>query len=249
MNSVFQVCKQGLCGFKITGLETANDEYLDDPTKTSLKTYPFIQSVTLNAITQLQFDGTTILDKYGVTLHNTPLDETTLDTSYDGLYMVTHIILPTQVWLNLAISLNSLSVYTNIYYYDTTTSKFMKYLNQQASEVTIDEILGINVTDATTIVRSDKNTFCMCRLMACFYGKCKYLLVNLPAKCKRKEDEQSIYIRDLIWMGINAIKYSIDIGQYYQAQNILEQITGCNGLCNSASDSIKYTNYDCGCSK
>ena len=105
MNSVFQVCKQGLCGFKITGLETANDEYLDDPTKTSLKTYPFIQSVTLNAITQLQFDGTTILDKYGVTLHNTPLDEATLDTSYDGLYMVTHIILPTQVWLNLAISL------------------------------------------------------------------------------------------------------------------------------------------------
>ena len=52
MNSVFQVCKYGECGFKITGLELTNNEYLADETKTSLKTYPFSQSVTLNALTQ-----------------------------------------------------------------------------------------------------------------------------------------------------------------------------------------------------
>ena len=247
MNSVFQVCKYGECGFKITGLELTNNEYLADETKTSLKTYPFSQSVTLNALTTIKFDGTETIDKYGIVLHEAQIDEATYETSSDGLYKITHIILPTQVWLTLAESLNALGIYTNIYYYNTTTSKFMKYSDSSTQEVSINEILEINATDTTTIVRTDKNTFCLCRLQQCYYDKIANLLNILPT-CKNNNN-QDIYIRDLIWMGINAIKYCIDLGQYYKAQEILEEISGCRGLCSITSTSTNSNYIGCGCNK
>ena len=249
MNSLFTICKSGSCGVTITGIERESSQYLTDSTITSLKTYTFAQSVTVNAITHITFDGTETLDKYGVVLHSTNdiVDESTFETSMDGLYRVTHIILPNETWLALAISLNSLGIYTNIYYYNTTTSKFMKYSNNTSTEATIEEILGINATDATTIVKAEKNTFTMCRLKSCFYKYCRGLLDVLPIKCKSKDYENSIYTRDLIWMAINCIQYLLDQSQYYAAEELLEKVTGCNGLCKDSSPLPKTSN-DCGCS-
>jgi len=58
---------------------------------------------------------------------------------------------------------------------------------------------------------------------------------------------QDIFNRDLVWMTINVIKYSIEIGQYYEAQRFLENLIGCGNICAEyISDNKKGSG--CGCS-
>jgi hypothetical protein len=48
-------------------------------------------------------------------------------------------------------------------------------------------------------------------------------------------------------MTINVIKYSIEIGQYYEAQRFLENLIGCGNICAEyISDNKKGSG--CGCS-
>jgi hypothetical protein len=250
MDSVFKVCKQGTCGISITGLENDNNEYLTDETTVSIRNYTFLQSATINAITSIKSDLTETLDTYGVVTHETGVvDESDFDMSTDGLYKVTHIILPTDTWLTLAISKNGISTYTLIYYYDTTAKVIKKYTSGVSTEVTIDELLEVNASDTTTIIRADKNTFCLCRLNQCFYKLCKALFSSLPSKCYNKLDENKsmIYNRDIIWMAINIIKYLIEQSQYYEAQRILEEVTQCGSICNNIIVD-KNSGGGCGCS-
>ncbi len=250
MDSVFKLCKQGTCGIAITGLERDNSEYLTDSTTVSIRNYTFLQSVTINAITSIKSDSTETLDTYGVVTHETDVvDESDFNFSTDGLYKVTHIILPTDAWLTSAIEKNGISTYTLIYYYDTTTKSIYKYLNSVKTVSSIEELLEVNASDTTTIIRADKNTFCLCRLNECFYKLCKALFSSLPAKCYNKIDENKnmIYNRDLIWMAINIIKYLIEQSQYYEAQRILEEVTQCGSICSNIVVD-KNSGGGCGCS-
>lgn len=249
MNSIFKVCKAGTCGIAITGLERDNNEYLTDDTTVSVRNYTFLQSITLNALTSIKSDGTETLTVYGFVPHITDtVDESDFDMATDGLYEVTHIILPTEAWLNSAISKNSLTGYTLIYYYDSTSKSLKKYINNASVSVDIAEVLAVNSLDTTTIIRSDKNTFCMCRLNDCFYGMSKSLLDRYQNTCYNKLDciQYNIYLRDILWMAINVIKYLIDLTQYYEAQKILENITLCNGICNASTTNVS-SGGGCGC--
>lgn len=64
------------------------------------------------------------------------------------------------------------------------------------------------------------------------------------SNCKNKIDSQQIQIRDYIWMVLNAIKYAVELEDYTTANNLLNCISTCNGICNN--ETIK--NSDCGCS-
>ena len=55
-----------------------------------------------------------------------------------------------------------------------------------------------------------------------------------------------IFKRDLLWTAINAIKYSIELKQLYEAQRMLEETIFCGQLCNNIT--IKST-ANCGCNK
>lgn len=57
-----------------------------------------------------------------------------------------------------------------------------------------------------------------------------------------------IYNRDIIWMAINVIKYLIELGQYYEAQRVLEDITQCGGICKDVMvDKNTIGGGGCGC--
>ena len=62
--------------------------------------------------------------------------------------------------------------------------------------------------------------------------------------CKNTIDSQQIQIRDYIWMVINAIKYAVECEDYVTANNLLNCISTCNGICSD----VKNTKSDCGCS-
>jgi hypothetical protein len=68
----------------------------------------------------------------------------------------------------------------------------------------------------------------------------------LPSNCNINDSsyKQKIFNRDVLWMGINVIKYSLEVSQYYEAQRILEDLTRCGNLCDT---SLINPTYDCGC--
>lgn len=262
MDSIFNICKSGACGITITGLEKDNDEYLSEDTDIVISTrnYAYSHSVTIDAITSITSDGIETLKANEIVLHNTEgIDEATIEMPIDGLYEVTHIILPTEVWLQYVLDrdVTALTAYNLIYYYNTVSEVFMKYIDGISTEVTLTEILAVNavppvdVTEKTsTIIRSDKNTFCTCYLNECFYTVCKNLLTILPNTCTNKLNDLKlpIYNRDILWMALNVIKYLIELQQYFEAQRILENISQCSGLCSTTTLSTNGGGISCGCS-
>lgn len=173
MDSVFKICKKGACGITITGLERDNDEYLNETGEITVSTrnYAYSQTITLNAITSIKSSGDEVTQKYDIVEHVIDcIDESELEMPIDGLYEVTHIILPTDVWLKYVLERDStaLTAYNSVYYYDTQSESFMKYVDEESIAVTVEEILEVNalppatITEkTTTIIRGDKNTFCV----------------------------------------------------------------------------------------
>lgn len=261
MDSIFKICKKGTCGITITGLERDNDEYLDEGVDLIISTrnYSYSQTVTLNAITSVQSSGEEVLQATSVVQHVVDcIDESEVEMPIDGLYEVTHIIIPNDSWLNYVLERDpsALDAYNLIYYYDIPSETFMKYLGKDSVEVTVEEVLGVNavppanVTEKTsTIIRGDKNTFCMCYINECFYRLCKNLLSDLPGRCSNRLDDVKglIYNRDIIWMAINVIKYLIELKQFYEAQRVLEDVTQCGGICKKVMLDRNTIGGGCGC--
>ena len=258
MDSIFKISKSGTYGILVEGLEKDNGEYLDELTGVLVSTrqYAYSHSVTLNVLTYLAADGTETDVTFGINDHST-IDSQLFNLTKDGLYRVSHIILPNQTWLAYvlerepsAITLN----YSHAYYYNTNDSNFYIYANGTSTKVLLAEILKaptvnkVLSTDlVTTLIKLDKNTFIMYYLNDCFGAICKELLQSLPQNCKSNSDEykQKIYNRDIIWMGINVIKYALSISQYYEAQRYLELLTRCGLICSNLTNN---RSYDCQCS-
>ena len=257
MDSLFKISKINTYDLLIEGLEKDSVEYLSEtpPIFPSVRNYTYSQSVTINTLTSITSDGTETFKDYGVVNHALiALDSTTFTISKDGLYVIAHIILPSEVWLADVLSKDpsALDKYSLIYYYNTTNKKFYQYINASSIEVTLETILATDATppeDITalvnTIVRSDKQTFIMTYLNACFNDMCKTLLLSLSKACNKEKLADSIYNRDLIWMSINVIKYCLDTSQLYEAQRYLEEIIWCDALCNSTN--LPNTTSNCGC--
>lgn len=258
MDSIFKICKSGTCGLTISGLEKDNDEYLsEEDIIISTRNYTYSQSMTLNILTSINYNGEETIQTYDIVEHNIDcIDESEVTMPIDGLYQITHIILPTNEWLQYVIEndKSALQAYNLIYYYDKTTKQFMKYINEQSVTTSIEEILEVNAIPpgdvyekTNTVIRGDKNTFCICHLNDCFYRLCDNLLNILPARCQNKiyDIQLQIYNRDIIWMAINVIKYLIEMSQYYEAQRILENITQCNNICKDTNVTLGGNN--CGC--
>lgn len=78
---------------------------------------------------------------------------------------------------------------------------------------------------------------------------CNEILNMNLLKCKSKNADLDnlIFKRDFVWMTINVIKYSVSLGQYAEAQRILEQVNTCNGFCDSINNKYKTLNRSSGC--
>ena len=257
MNSLFKISRSGTYNINITGLEMDNSEYLEESADISVSTrnYAYSQTITINTLSYLNSIGTETFEDFGINTHSLQSDLQDFLLSRDGLYKVSHIILPTQVWLQHVInkSPQALDAYNLIYYYNTLDRKFYLYASNSSTEISLADILFAPYIDAilptdkvSTVIRLDQNTFITYYIDDCFGKLSKDLLISLPFNCNIDSEsyKQKIFNRDLLWMGINVIKYSVEVSQYYEAQRILEELYKCGNLCDTLT--INAT-YGCGC--
>ena len=85
-------------------------------------------------------------------------------------------------------------------------------------------------------------TFCYCRLQECYFKYANEFLIDYCSKCKKETKTEF----DIIYLGITVLRYLLDLGRLYEAQTVLDQLTGCSGVC---KQHVTYNKYnDCGCS-
>lgn len=255
MDSIFQICPRGNCGISVIGYERENDEYLPDDSQVySKKTYKYEESITLNVLHYVNSDSEYTLMQTELLTHvNTGIDRTDIEFPKDGMYEVTHIILPTQEYIKKWGDTISIRDYANLYYFDEDMNNYKLFdpITKQSKTVTLDDILNANPCyvneqgGVTSIVKASQNTFCLCYLQECFYKLCKDSLSKYCGKCANKIHKEDNYNRDIVWMAMNVIKYMIEYEQYYEAQRTLESLTQCGNLC---SNKETKEGGGCGCS-
>ena len=149
-------------------------------------------------------------------------DPIIFDIGEDGCYLLCKLIVPIDV--------------TKPYYY--YNGKFYKGIQ----EIELQELIDTN-PEITQIEISYEYYFQICHLRHCYVDICQKIFdQHNSTKCESNEvDKELIYKRDLIWSAINVINYLVEDEQFYEAERLLQRITGCNGLCYSEESK------DCGC--
>lgn len=230
----------------ITGLTMETDEYLpEDAWVNSYYNFKYSDCITINIIQRIttQEDSvyTTIFNR-----HDILLDESIVELPQDGLYGITHIILPTVDWLKTTIQDDPTFIEEYSGVYVTDGIKIYKYLDGQYLEISPDDILNIP-TDKTTISKASNYTFSIWKLQECYILLCNTIFSSGMLKCSKYIDSNLTMKRDIAWMTINVIKYYLSFGQLYEAQRVLEEINYCQGLCGNLPNTYK-NSFDCGCS-
>ena len=143
-------------------------------------------------------------------------------TDADGFYTIIKLTIPTDE--------------LQPYYYKEG------YYYHNAQKVDLEELL--NIDPRISLIQFEYlYHFCTCRLKNCFVKVCKEIFEQQSSICNKSTSTELQYKRDLIWSAINTIKYLVEMDQMEEAQRILKEISGCNGLC--PDDSISDKN--CGC--
>lgn len=223
MDSVFKISNYNNCGIYIQGLESDNGEYLAEtsPVLPSRRNYAYSQSITLNVIQSVDKNNNATFISSDFITHTVGSPDTqTVTLNVDGIIRVSHIILPTIDWYTSVNSQDSsfiANTYTDVCYYNNGNIYF------NGNIITVNSLLSKNYTDSgsgltTTIIRSDKDTFLTFKIQDDFAQLCRRILINLPS-----QTDAILYNRDLIWMFINMMNYSIDLGNTYEAQRYLEE--------------------------
>lgn len=243
MIPTFKICPNG-CNITITGTSLENGLYSDIQ---GYETFKYTDTCTINILELIKSEQSTIKSiKYSD--HTSNYDESHMQFSEDGYYVVTQIILPTLEWAqNMIKEDSSFFDYYNYVYVIDSNNIIYKLVNGRFNESSIEEVFELdNENLKTTIFRASKETFSLCYLWKCYVNICKNLLNSDLSKCKNKNSDELTFNRDLVWMVINVIQYYIEKGFFAEAQLLLEQINGCNGVCEN-SDSVSKKGKSCGC--
>ena len=113
---------------------------------------------------------------------------------------------------------------------------------------TLDEVREITIQEMIQLEHLLDNVdftyyyyFQVCKLRACYNALAQKVLDNrYGARCSRGIDKEDVYKRDLVWSALNVILYMAEQEQFKEAQILLENIVGCNGLCDNEHS-------NCGC--
>lgn len=172
-----------------------------------------------------------------------------LTMNEDGWVSLIYIVIPNKERVDryLKTRKSNLCLYFS---HDSSIYKYIKGIGDdyEIHEVQIDEILNIN-PECTTFSKFQKEFFGVCQLEKCYINYCNKIIDSgLCNRCATKSaDTELIYNRDLIWMILNVIKYSVEKGDFSGAQHILEEVNGCNGLCNNNVVGSSAGSRGCGC--
>lgn len=231
MKSFFNI--NSLLGHKIQIVDTSEEQYA---ATSDVNEYSKEQCAIINIFYKITSSKTELLDfEILPNLYQANTSEFTIPT--DGEYEIYHIILPTKQWFDIIDKEQMFTKYQSVYYYDK--GKIKRATDEQhISEVKIEDL--VNTTDVNTLVIDNHKTFSIDFIYDCYINYCKQIF-NLD-RCTR--DSDLIWRRDFVWMTINVIKYYIELNQLDEAQNILERIGGCNGICGS---NFNITSSNCGC--
>lgn len=242
MNLNFNVCKGGNCSIILTD----NSQYIKENNYQvilSLSEFKRSECTCFCIIKRHSKDSETVEDILEMTSQ-----QVQLDLSEDGWVTFTQLIVPSKKVIDRYIE----QYKSEKLLYFCNDSKIYKYiLNSDETyspiEVSIEELLELNI-NCTSVLKYEQNFFGVCQLEQCYINYCNKIIDNgLCNRCASKSaDTDLIYNRDLVWMVLNVIKYLVEKGDFAEAQHILEEINGCNGLCsNNANDSMP--NRGCGC--
>ena len=101
-------------------------------------------------------------------------------------------------------------------------------------EIGLQDLLNVETKISGAKINYTKY-FHLCNLENCYLDVSNQILES-ARKCQL--DNSLSYKKDLLQIAINSIQFLVEKGDFKKAQQILERIVGCNGLCK---------NEDCGC--
>ena len=231
MEAIFKLFKSQQCKLDVVGLELQEGQY---------EYTNYLDYCTINALYKVNSKEERKLIQVDFNKHvvsefsdNFNPDITTFNLGEDGLYEVVHIIIPVLGTDNKDGSL--------LNYYTDGEQVYKK--GTVLKPVDINEILECNV-DITNMYKDSIYTFSLCNIKKCFYKVSRDLLLRFcNDKCQRSQE--SIFNRDVLWMIINTITYLVEKGAFFEAQRILESISGCSSICETMNKSDKPNG--CGC--
>lgn len=244
-----KVCTSNTCEVVIAD-NTPIEEYLPE-SFTGVAKDRFRRSDTI-AIDMLILNKTTGQEIL-TPIYTIPKDDkttTTMKVKFDGWFSVCRVVLPSQEWFERELEKqtgSAISLYDIIYYSDGYN--IYKYIDGNTEAATLEEVSSRN-PEGTTISVISKNYVSICFLKKCYLSLCQQIFDSRGfSKCwsRSQIDSDLIFRRDLVWMAINVIKYRVEFNQLAEAQRIIEQIGGCNGLCKS--EFRQTPNHGCGCAK
>lgn len=246
MNVYFNLNLISNCTLQISDLTQEYNEYL--PQESNLYVTPgrfkYIDTYTINVIKYVSTQKTEILttiitphiDEAGNIMY---LDEVCYNLVKDGHYIIEHMILP-----NLECALNSKKAHSKGVYATDGNNFYMLTSSDEFELITLEDLLNID-TENTSISKSTQETFSLCILNNKYLELCKQEFTNLIHNpCFNKQTNNSDI--DLVWMAMNAIKYSIEFGMLAQAQAMLEEIFRCTGIA-KLNKNNKTDNHGCKC--
>lgn len=274
-NIMFKIKQSCNCNLVIT--DTSNC-YYDNSSEEFMK-FTYEDTITLDIVTLEKTDGPRLLAVvYTTHEKGKNLNEVNLPLGNDGLININHIIIPTVSWYNKQKNKehNTLNKYKNIYVSDG--KRLYKLENKHLNEIDPINLIINDWFDETTIFKSQQFLFLTCYLTKCYVNLCnqviKELAKNKNAKnghysgeCSNVNNEAKdlIYNKDLVYITLNVINYLTQDCLFEEAEQILENIQNCKGICYNnnelllnESSKMYYSNQNsvgiiyntgCGCGK
>ena len=274
-NIMFKIKQSCNCNLVIT--DTSNC-YYDNSSEEFMK-FTYEDTITLDIVTLEKTDGPRLLAVvYTTHEKGKNLNEVNLPLGNDGLININHIIIPTVSLYNKQKNKehNTLNKYKNIYVSDG--KRLYKLENKHLNEIDPINLIINDWFDETTIFKSQQFLFLTCYLTKCYVNLCnqviKELAKNKNAKnghysgeCSNVNNEAKdlIYNKDLVYITLNVINYLTQDCLFEEAEQILENIQSCKGICYNnnelllnESSKMYYSNQNsvgiiyntgCGCGK
>lgn len=172
-----------------------------------------------------------------------------ISIDFDGRFTLYYIVLPTKEWVYN--NLNIVNNYSQVYYiHDNKVFQYKTNGDIELNDYSILLELAKSPNIEHNISITETEGFSIYYLQECYINLCKQIFSSTRlSSCDKKNNlnEEFSYKRDLVWMGINVIKYMVDGHQLIEAQRIIEILHGCNGICNNFNQT-KSEYYGCGCS-
>lgn len=169
-------------------------------------------------------------------------DEACFSLPKDGHYVIEHLIMPSKECVD---KLPNQSEYEVLY--ATDGDNFYKKVEGIWQPCEIVDILDSELPK-TTISKASQDTFSICLLNNKYLELCKEQFCKLVKNPCLDASNAHDFELDLIWMGMNAVKYNIEFGMLLQAQSLLEELTKCTGVSKLQGSTLnKNVNHGCKC--